>query len=424
MEVTFTKLSASWIQNSEENILKDLSFSVRPGELLAVVGAVGSGKSSILLTILGELIVKSGSAIIKGRISYACQDTWTFAGSIRENIIYGSDEIIAPDPFGSTLSLSSSLHVEEDRVKQTGKKVSFEEQQPKRPEEMMVKTASLKAYWVYIKSGAGWFLLPLISFVMVATQVLFTASDWWLSEWTDSEERKHWNISTTIHTFVDDFSIEGNIIIYTIQIVVLFILSLSRAVLFFVICMRASVKLHDRLFRGIVRAPISFFDKNPIGIILNRCSRDMGIIDDLLPPTAFDACGILSNDIGIAILVAYIDCTVLFPTLLLFIVFLFVRRLYVKVAKDVKRLEGITRSPVFTHLSTSLYGLTTIRAFNSQTRFEKKFDGYQDIHTAAWFLYISASRWFIVILDWICVFYITAITVAMVLNIDERSGSE
>ncbi|RWS23154.1 ABC transporter-like protein 16, partial [Leptotrombidium deliense] len=207
------------------------------------------------------------------------------------------------------------------------------------------------------------------------------------------------------------------------QVAVLFVLSLMRAILFFLMCMRASVKLHDRLFRSVVRAPIAFFDNNPIGIILNRCSRDMGIIDDLLPPTAFDAFGILSNDLGITILIAYIDYWILLPTLLLVVIFYYVRKLYVNTAKDIKRLEGITRSPLFSHLSTSLNGLATIRAFNSQVRFEKKFDSIQDCHTSAWFLYIASSRWFIIMLDWICVCYITAITTSMILNMHSLNGS-
>ena len=73
------------------------------------------------------------------------------------------------------------------------------------------------------------------------------------------------------------------------------------------------------------------------------------------------------------------------------------------------------RSPVFSHLSTSLYGLTTIRAFKVQAPFELTFDHYQDQHTATWFMFISVTRWFGIVLDWLCVAYITSVTVAMVI---------
>src|SRR5438876_7588924 len=94
---------------------------------------------------------------------------------------------------------------------------------------------------------------------------------------------------------------------YGLLIGLLFICSLIRTTSFFTMCMRSSINLHNRLFASVIRAPISFFDENPIGILLNRCSRDLGIIDDLLPKTAFDTNEILINTIGVAILVAVID---------------------------------------------------------------------------------------------------------------------
>lgn len=55
-----------------------------------------------------------------------------------------------------------------------------------------------------------------------------------------------------------------------------------------------------------------FFETNPIGQILNRFSRDTGIIDDLLPITAFDAFGIIATDIGITILLLLGNCNDIF----------------------------------------------------------------------------------------------------------------
>lgn len=78
----------------------------------------------------------------------------------------------------------------------------------------------------------------------------------------------------------------------------LFIISLIRGYVFFLLCMRASVSLHDKLFRNLVRAPMKFFETNPIGQILNRFSRDTGIVDDILPLTAFDAFTLIANQAG------------------------------------------------------------------------------------------------------------------------------
>lgn len=60
-----------------------------PGQLLAVIGPVGGGKSSLLHTILQELPLIEGTLEVKGEISYASQEPWLFAGTVRQNILFG-----------------------------------------------------------------------------------------------------------------------------------------------------------------------------------------------------------------------------------------------------------------------------------------------------------------------------------------------
>ena len=61
------------------------------------------------------------------------------------------------------------------------------------------------------------------------------------------------------------------------------ILNLIRTIAFFFVCVNASRVLHNRMFASILRAPVLFFDTNPIGRVLNRFSKDVGFLDDLLP---------------------------------------------------------------------------------------------------------------------------------------------
>lgn len=62
---------------------------------------------------------------------------------------------------------------------------------------------------------------------------------------------------------------------------------------------------------------------------------------------------------------------------------------------------------MFSHLSSSLQGLWTIRALRAQDRLEKAFDGHQDLHSEAWFLFLMTSRWFALRLDAICAVFVS-----------------
>jgi len=77
-------------------------------------------------------------------------------------------------------------------------------------------------------------------------------------------------------------------IVYSSLIVAMFITIFIRSFTFFSMCMKSSIKLHNQIFDKILQAQMTFFENNPTGRILNRFSKDIGTVDDLTPPTAFD----------------------------------------------------------------------------------------------------------------------------------------
>eukprot|EP00069_Balaena_mysticetus_P008628 bmy_19698T0 len=89
MIVDVQDFTAFWDKASETPTLQGLSFTVRPGELLAVVGPVGAGKSSLLSAVLGELPPSQGLVNVHGRIAYVSQQPWVFSGTVRSNILFG-----------------------------------------------------------------------------------------------------------------------------------------------------------------------------------------------------------------------------------------------------------------------------------------------------------------------------------------------
>ena len=114
-------------------------------------------------------------------------------------------------------------------------------------------------------------------------------------------------------------------------------------------------------------------------------------------------------------LVCYIRPLIIIPTFVIGVVFYYLRRFYLQTSRSVKRLEGVTKSPIFSQLSSSLNGLTSIRASKAQEMMIDEFDYHQDIHSSAWFAHLATTRWFGVYLDWIVVIYLTCCVLSFLL---------
>ncbi|XP_023212679.1 multidrug resistance-associated protein 4-like [Centruroides sculpturatus] len=155
----------------------------------------------------------------------------------------------------------------------------------------------------------------------------------------------------------------------------------------------ASFKLHNDMLRCIIRTPISFLDNNPVGKILNRFSKDVNNMDDTLPSIYYQLIRGYRLYVGMFLIQAIICPYLLILICVLSILFYFLWTVHNRVLQSIKYLEGKYRSPVFSHLSVSLYGITTIRAFNAESKFISTFNKYQDRHNAIWFIFLALNRW-------------------------------
>lgn len=229
---------------------------------------------------------------------------------------------------------------------------------------------------------------------------------------------------------------ERHVYLYSFLIVLLFILIVSRSFAFYRLCLRVSMNLHDMLFRGVTRATMWFFNQNSTGRILNRFSKDIGTIDSNLPVIIVDCIQVMKILIyifyqkinyniffikfffqlaTIVTIVAIINPWLLIPTLFMCIIFICLRYVFLTTARNVKRIEAISmymlalyknstlsynflhiaRSPLFTHTTASIEGLSTIRAFNAEMQLRSEFYEIQNVNTSAWFLFVATSRGFV-----------------------------
>jgi ABC-type multidrug transport system fused ATPase/permease subunit len=78
-----------WVASSTEPILQDIDLSVKKGDLVAVIGRVGDGKSSLLGSILGEMTRSEGSVKVRGDVAYFSQTSWILSATVKDNITFG-----------------------------------------------------------------------------------------------------------------------------------------------------------------------------------------------------------------------------------------------------------------------------------------------------------------------------------------------
>jgi ABC-type multidrug transport system fused ATPase/permease subunit len=87
--VTIKNGEFRWVHDSLEPTLQDIDIGVKKGELLAVIGRVGDGKSSLLGAMLGEMTRSDGSVTLRGEVAYFSQNSWILSATVKDNIVFG-----------------------------------------------------------------------------------------------------------------------------------------------------------------------------------------------------------------------------------------------------------------------------------------------------------------------------------------------
>lgn len=147
----------------------------------------------------------------------------------------------------------------------------------------------------------------------------------------------------------------------------------TRACLLNHLLLRSAQALHDRMVKCLLKAPVLFFDTNPAGRILNRCSKDIGFIDETLSQTFLGVVQLILVILTALVLPSLIIPWFIVITLPVLVAFVYLARYFLNSARELKRLEAISRSPVFSLFSETMAGLSTIRTRKKENDFLDQF---------------------------------------------------
>lgn len=138
---------------------------------------------------------------------------------------------------------------------------------------------------------------------------------------------------------------ERDRIIYNYSAIILgtIFFSVVHSLYFMLYFALASINLHRISFGSIIQASMRFYNNNPSGRILNRFSKDLGYIDEYIPPVLFDVIEVGLMLIGALFLSFIVDPWLIIPSAVLMIMFYFFRVVYIKTSRSVKRIEGISK---------------------------------------------------------------------------------
>ncbi|KAK3841197.1 MAG: multi drug resistance-associated protein MRP [Linnemannia gamsii] len=523
--------------------LTNINLAIARGDLIAVVGRVGQGKTSLLNAMIGDMYKRQGSVRVYGRMAYVAQQAWIVNATLRDNILFGNDfdqarydqvikasgllpdidmlpagdqteigerginlsggqkqrvslaraayenadvylldgplsavdahvdqhlwqQLIGPNGLlkdktrvlvthaihhleqadqivvirdgeisetgkyealmdahkafyqlikdysinegkkhkekvadGETTDDESDASTQAGVDKETKKEVAVVKKDDKAglvgEEEMVHGSVSWSVYSIYAKA-ASYKLSILIIIFFLGCQGLQIGTNVWLKYWTTQNGAEKHSVGEFLGVYA------ALVIAFLIATVTVTYITMVTAAI------RASTLLHESLLSKMLHLPISFFDTTPLGRIVNRFSSDIFSIDELTPWNFISVfvCG--ASVLGTIVVIGTTT-----P------VFLAV----VPPLRALKRIDSVSKSPIYQHFSETLAGVTTIRALAANDRFISENAAKTDIAASAFFMWVSTNRWLQIRLEALGAIVVLSTALFVVLSRDSLDPS-
>uniref|UniRef100_A0A8C3CER0 ABC-type glutathione-S-conjugate transporter n=1 Tax=Cairina moschata TaxID=8855 RepID=A0A8C3CER0_CAIMO len=242
-------------------------------------------------------------------------------------------------------------------------------------------TVKLTVFWQYMKAVSPVISLA-ICFLYCCQNAASIGANVWLSDWTNEPVINGTQHNTSMRIGV--YAALG-----LLQGLIVFVSSFTLAMG----GINAARTLHTALLENKLRTPQSFYDTTPTGRIINRFSKDIYVIDEVIPPTILMFLGTFFTSLSTMIVI--IASTPLFAVVIvpLAILYFFVQRFYVATSRQLKRLESVSRSPIYSHFSETISGASVIRAYRRQKSFVDISDLKVDENQKSYYPGIVSNRW-------------------------------
>jgi len=534
--IRFRQATLTWsVDETETPTLRDLDLTIRRGELVALLGRVGDGKSSLLSAVLGDMVRLGGRVTVQGEVAYFSQGGWCMGATVRDNILFGraydeahyqrcleacalgpdlailehgdlteigergvslsggqrarvalaracyagADIYLLDDPLaavdahvgahlwehvlgprgmlrdktrvltlnavsylpqcdkivtlrqgtllpeqgtfeevmamkGDVYRVITSLRSDDDEAhehEQQEAQAAHEKAVPgdvprpralaktelkretlrhlresQAPKELQ-ETGSVQwhVYERYIRSASA--VGVVLFFVAhIITQAFTVARDVVLKQWSAANAQP--GASEDPHVARHYLGLYATMGLLTSVGV-----CVAPMILYVWLVLSSARRFHDGLFLSLLRYPLQWFETTPTGRLLNLFSRDISVIDEVLPRVIQGMTRSSVVVLGVVCVVTYSVPAFLLAVVPLAMAYRAVMRYYLASSRELKRMDAVTKSPVFTWFQEALGGLSTIRAFGQAHAFADAFEARVDRNQMCYFPAVTCNRW-------------------------------
>ncbi|PRP75003.1 hypothetical protein PROFUN_07396 [Planoprotostelium fungivorum] len=346
-------------------------------------------KTRVLVTHQIQHVSKADLIVVmkEGKISErgAYSDLMAARGEFYELItthVHAEEEKEEKSDEKETINTIDKRKSREDEIRQSVEREEKEAQKLMTEESRAVGSVATTLWKFYIDS-MGLLALPVGAFAFQSLEGLVrVGNDLWLSYWTaqvTAGSQQHSN-----QWFLNVFAVIGAACLALVM---------CRKVAFNYCALRATSTLHGRILNRVMRAPTEFFDTTPVGRILNVFARDISSLDDSLPPAVEGSLLTTIHNTLTMCIICYIVPLFLSVLLPLCYIYRYIAKFYLSSTRELKRLDSISKSPIYAQFSETLGGSATIRSFQREESFvEKNYEKTND-NNRAFFAFVTAGRW-------------------------------